>query len=114
LSGSIEPTFFRPSVESMMDQKHEIDVVFAAIVKRIGALFARGYGSAGGPEWLEIEMLLTDGYALVHELESERNRRRLAGAAYSIIERDIRWLRSILSEVYLQGRLLKEPAETLS
>jgi len=98
----------------MINQKHETDVVYAAIVKRIGALFARTYAGGGRPEWLEIETLLTDGYALVHELESERNRRRLAGAAYSIIERDIRWLRSILSEVHLQGRLLKEPAETLS
>jgi hypothetical protein len=114
LSGSIEPTFFARSVESMMNQKHETDVVFAAIVKRIGALFARNHAGGERPEWLEIETLLTDGYALVHELESERNRRRLAGAAYSIIERDIRWLRSILSEVHLQGRQLKEPAETLS
>jgi hypothetical protein len=98
----------------MGNQKHQIDVAFAAIVKRIGALFARNYAGGGRPEWPEIETLLTDGYALVHELESERNRRRLAGAAYSIIERDIRWLRSILSEVHVQGRLLKEPARSLS
>ena len=98
----------------LKNHNHELDVAFAAIVKRIGGLFARNHAGGGRPEWPEIETLLTDGYALVHELESERNRRRLAGAAYSIIERDIRWLRSILSEVHVQGRLLKEPAGTLS
>jgi hypothetical protein len=98
----------------MGNQKHELDVAFAAIVRRIGALFARSHADGGRPEWPEIETLLTDGYAFVLELEAERNQRRLAGAGYSIIERDIRWLRSILSELHVRGRVLKEPAAALS
>jgi hypothetical protein len=38
----------------MGQQKHELDVAFAAIVKRIGALFARNYAGGGRPEWPEI------------------------------------------------------------
>lgn len=98
----------------MGNQNPELDIAFAAIVRRIGALFARNCADGERLEWPEIEKLLTDGYALVHGLEAERNRRRLSGAGYSILERDIRWLRSILSEVCLRGRALKEPAEALS
>jgi hypothetical protein len=42
---------------SMKGQEHELDVVFAAIVKRIGALCTRGQASGERPEWLEIEAL---------------------------------------------------------
>jgi hypothetical protein len=93
----------------MVGQKHKLDIAFAAIVKRIGTLFARNYASEGRPEWPEIEALLTDGYALALELESERNRLRSMGVGFSIIERDIRWLRSILDELHVQGRRFREP-----
>ena len=93
----------------MDGMKHELDAAFGAIVKRIGALFARSQASGERPEWLEIERLLTDGYALALELEVERARRRSVGAGYSIIERDIRWLRSILDELHVQGRRFRDP-----
>jgi hypothetical protein len=88
----------------MHHQKQELDVALAAIIKRIGALFARGQASGERPAWLEIEALLTDGYALALGLEAERARRESIGAGFSIIERDIRWLRSILDELHVQGR----------
>jgi hypothetical protein len=94
---------------STQGQKHELDVAFAAIVKRIGALFARNYAGGGRPEWPEIESLLTDGYALALGLEAERARRRALGAGHSIIDRDIRWLRSILDELHVQGSRFRTP-----
>jgi hypothetical protein len=97
----------------MKGQKHELDLAFAAIVKRIGALFARGHASGERPEWLEIEALLTDGYALALELESERARRRSAGAGFSVIERDIHWLRSILDELHVQASPFRAPLAAL-
>jgi hypothetical protein len=96
----------------MEGRKHNLDLAFDAIVKRIGALFARGQASGECPEWEAIEVLLTDGYALALQLEAERGRRRAAGAGVSIIERDIRWLRAILDELHVQGRRFRTPLAT--
>jgi hypothetical protein len=93
----------------MIGQQHELDVAFVGIVKRIGALFASNFAGGGRPEWPEIEAVLTDGYALALDLETERNRRRASGTGYSIIDRDIRWLRSILAELHVQGRRFRGP-----
>jgi hypothetical protein len=89
--------------------KQDLDGAVGAIVKRVGALFARGQGGGKRPRWAEIEALLTDGYALALGLEAERERRRSIGAPASIIERDIRWLRSLLDELHVQGRQIRRP-----
>ena len=93
----------------MAGKTPELDVAHEEIVKRIGALFARSQASGECPEWEAIEALLTDGYALALGLEAERARRQAAGAGVSIIERDIRWLRTILDELHVQGRRFRTP-----
>src|SRR5688500_3347147 len=92
---------------SIQADTQQLDLAMAAMVKRVGALFARGQANEERPEWREIATLLTDGYALALALEWERSRRRSRGLGFSAIERDIRWLRSLLDELHLQGRHLR-------
>jgi hypothetical protein len=94
---------------STQGDTQQLDLVMVALVKRIGALFARGQAGEERPGWREIETLLTDGYALALGLEGERSRRRAAGLGHSVIERDIRWLRSLLDELHAQGRRFRAP-----
>jgi hypothetical protein len=116
--------------------KHGREPELTALVKRMGSLFARGHAGNGERlEWSEIEELLTDGYALALALEAERarvykqifelecaggelalepreaGRLRSLGADYAVIERDIRWLRSLLEELHAYGRRFKTPVE---
>jgi hypothetical protein len=96
----------------------------------IGSLFARTYiHGAKAPTWVEVETLLTDGYARALGLESERFRveRRIRelvsanGAAepaelrslrarYRRLGGDIQALRSLLDELHAYGRELRSAA----
>jgi hypothetical protein len=96
---------------SAQGDTQQLDLAMGALVRQIGTLFARGQAGGGRLEWREIETLLTDGYALALGLEWERSRRRADGLGYSVIERDIRWLRSLLDELHSQGRRFRVPLQ---
>ena len=91
-----------------------------SVVRKIGSLFERAYTpDARRPSWPEIEELLTEGYARALALEGERAdiERRIAtlvrdyceevpavelralGARHSELDRNVRWLRSLLTEL---------------
>jgi hypothetical protein len=96
----------------------------------IGALFARTYiHGTEAPSWVEIESLLTDGYARALGLESERLRieRRISQvvaangdgnpaelrslrARHRRLGNDIGALRSLLDELHAYGRELRSEA----
>jgi hypothetical protein len=89
-------------------------------VQRIGALFERAYAvDAEPPTWPEVEALLTEGYANALALEGERSdiesrigtlvrdrsqpdpthELRALSARHAEIDRNVRWLRSLLTEL---------------
>jgi hypothetical protein len=93
----------------------------SSVVRRIGILFERAYApEAERPTWPEVEELLTEGYARALALEGERadierrmgllvhdrSERNLAielralSARHAEVDRNVRWLRSLLSELH--------------
>ena len=92
----------------------------SAMVQRIGAMFERAYAlEAPRPSREEIEAVLMDGYACALELEHERSEiehrtslllselangghageLRLLSARHIEVDRNLRWLRSLLVEL---------------
>jgi hypothetical protein len=92
----------------------------SSIVRRVGAMFERAYAiDATRPTSKEVETILRDGYACALELERERSQierktamliaaaadsdqlteLRLLGARHAELDRNIRWLRSLLLEL---------------
>jgi uncharacterized membrane protein (UPF0127 family) len=102
-----------------------IDVDMTGLFERVGAMLA---GEGGGQHgWDQVELLLTEGYALTLALESERWRieRRLAertasrrrkksaqtlslAARHDDINRDIHCLRALLGDLYDHGRDVRD------
>ena len=93
----------------------------SSVVRRIGILFERAYApEAERPTWPEVEELLTEGYARALQLEGERSdieRRmgelvhdrsernltielRALSARHAEVDRNVRWLRSLLAELH--------------
>jgi hypothetical protein len=108
-SGGAARTFSTedPTTMENENRKHQLGAALEAIVEGMGSLFARGQAIDGEHlEWQEIEQLLTDGYALALAMEAERAR---VGATLAGIERDIRWLRSVLDELHVHGKRLRPP-----
>jgi len=100
------------------------------MVQRIGAMFERAYAlEAPRPSREEIETVLMDGYACALELERERSaieRRtslliaelsngdnagelRLLSARHTEVDRNVRWLRSLLVELREYGASRRSP-----
>jgi hypothetical protein len=100
------------------------------MVQRIGAMFERAYAlEAPRPSPDEIETVLMAGYACALELERERSeleRRtsllvaevgngdhlgelRLLSARHTEVDRNVRWLRSLLVELREYGATLRSP-----
>jgi hypothetical protein len=101
----------------------------SAMVERIGSMFARAYApDAPKPSSDEIETVLMEGYACALEMERERaqiERRtsvllaamgnnnhtggelRLLSARHTELDRNIRWLRSLLVELGEYGASLR-------
>jgi hypothetical protein len=97
------------------------------MVQRIGAMFERAYAlEAPRPSRDEIETVLMEGYACALELERERSeieRRtslliagengdhsaelRLLSARHTEVDRNVRWLRSLLVELREYGVTLR-------
>jgi hypothetical protein len=101
----------------------------SSVVRRIGLLFERAYAAdADRPSWPEVEELLTVGYARALALEGERAdierqigtlvRANGAGSAngertkivlralsarHAELDRNVRWLRSLLAELHEFG-----------
>jgi hypothetical protein len=94
------------------------------VVRRIGVLFERAYApDSPPPTWPEVEELLTEGYARALALEGERadiERRigtlvggycegnsttelRALSARHAELDRNVRWLRSLLAELHEFG-----------
>jgi hypothetical protein len=92
----------------------------SAMVQQIGAMFERAYAlEATRPSREEIETVLMDGYACALELERERSEierqtslliaevangghageLRLLSARHIEVDRNVRWLRSLLVEL---------------
>jgi hypothetical protein len=103
-----------------------------AIVRRIGSIFERAYATgASKPTWVEVEQLLGDGYAQTLRMESERTQierlvsRLVAGpvegdiahelralsARHGEVDRNARWLRSLLGELHEYGLVLQGDAQ---
>jgi hypothetical protein len=101
----------------------------SSVVRRVGSLFERAYATgAERPTWAEIEDLLTEGYAHALGLEGERAQiekrisslisasherdtaieLRALSARHSEIDRNVRWLRSLLAELREYGSGIKE------
>jgi hypothetical protein len=93
-------------------------------VKQIGSMFERAYAlEASRPTREEVETLLMDGYACALEMERERSEiaRRtslllgqmdngdhagelpLLSARHTVVDRNVRWLRSLLAELRAYG-----------
>jgi hypothetical protein len=92
----------------------------SSIVKRIGSMFERAYAlEVPRPTQEEVEALLMEGYACALELERERSEierktslllgqmdigdhlseLRLLSARHAEVDRNVRWLRSLLVEL---------------
>ena len=99
-----------------------------SVVRRIGSVFERAYApDAIRPTWTEVERLLGDGYAQALRMDSERKqieRRvtklvatpaerevthelRALSARYGEVDRNLRWLRSLLEELRDYGLALR-------
>jgi len=91
----------------------------SSVVRRVGLLFQRAYApDADRPTWPEIEELLGEGYARALALEGERadvelrigtivrdadrsstTELRALSARHAELDRNARWLRSLLAEL---------------
>lgn len=100
------------------------------MVQRIGAMFERAYALEGPrPSRQEIETVLMEGYACALDLERERSeieRRtslliaemgngdragelRLLSARHTEVDRNVRWIRSLLAELRDYHASLRSP-----